>query len=215
VVSVVDDLLRERRALASTLELVGPSAPTTCGTWTAEDIAVHVVTGEVLAALPNAPFRWMVGKGVRLDRMASVNERALVSWRRRRSFEWAIDRLKRPPPLLHRRGLVADVTLLEHWVHHEDVLGANDVGSCEAGVDLAVVLRVLVRYQRRLLERHHVRVTSGSLAWREASTEPAVVVDGPTDHLARWLAGREGLGQLSVAGASSAVAALAAEQPRV
>ena len=207
--------MRERRAFVSTLAAVGPEAPTICGAWTAGDLAIHLVTGEVAAAIPSAPFRWLVGRGVRLDRLAPVNERALASYRGRRDFDWALRRLNRPPPRLHGRGVVAAVSLLEVWAHHEDILAVNDAGTCRSGVDLTAVVAVLARYQRGLLNRHAVRVSSMEAVWHEPNVSPRAMVDGPVDDVARWLAGRSPSDALTVSGEPGATQALAADCPRL
>lgn len=205
---VGEDFVREREALRATLALVGPDAPTACGCWTTTDLAVHVAGGEVAWAAPNAPFRLLVGHGVRLDRLAPLNDRSLVRYRRRHGFVWALQRLEREPPALHLHGSVATVSLLEMWAHHEDVLRANDVGCCTSAVRLGPVLEVLTRYHRRFLTGRGVRVASTGHAWfTPAVTE--VDVSGDEADLARWLSGRGGLGSLSVAGTEQAVRVVA------
>jgi uncharacterized protein (TIGR03083 family) len=197
---VSDDLSRERRAFADTVVALGPDAPSACGTWTAADLAVHVATGELGRGVAVVPARWLVGHGVRVDRLARTNDRVLASYRRRHDVDWGLARLDRPPPRLHRHGTVGAVSLLEVWAHHEDLLLANDLGPCQSGVDLGPALAALVRYQRGLLRRHGVRVTSAGTVWHEPRTTARVHVDGAVDDLARWLTGRAGLDRLTVAG---------------
>lgn len=176
---------------------------------------MHLATGELAAAIPNAPFRWLVGHGRRLDRMAPLNERALNVYRHRHDAIWALGRLDRPPPWLHCQGVVAAVSLLEVWAHHEDVLAATDLGPCRSGVDLAPVISVLVRCQRRILRRHSVRVTSGETVWYEPATGQRALVDGSVDDVARWLAGRGSLAVLEPSGDPDVIAALVSESPRL
>jgi uncharacterized protein (TIGR03083 family) len=147
---VGDDFIRERQALRQTLMEVGPDAPTACGDWRTTELAIHVAIGELRGGWPTVPFRMMVNRGIRIDRLAGVNTGALRAYRRR-GFDWAIERLARRPPRAHLRGRVVAVSLLEVWAHHEDVLDANDVGRCDSGVDLAPVVDVLRRYQRSRL----------------------------------------------------------------
>jgi uncharacterized protein (TIGR03083 family) len=210
---VQEDFVREREAFRATLDQLGPDAPTACGSWTTADVAVHVVTGEVAGALPNAPFRLLVGWGVRLDWMAPVNMWAFRRYRRRHGFDWAMRRLGHDPPRLQRHRAVAPVSLLEVWAHHDDVLAANDVGSCDSGVDLGPVLRVLTRYQRRFL--HGVRVTSGEAVWCEPAKEVTVEVGGRAADLARWLAGRAGMEALAVCGEPAGIERLKALKLRL
>jgi hypothetical protein len=103
----------------------------------------------------------MVARGISLDRVASGNTRLLRIYRRRRGFDWAIERLGRPTPRMHQSGRVAVVTLLELWAHHEDALLANGL-TCDSGVDLGPVVELLRRYQRKAIAAHNLEV-SGSL----------------------------------------------------
>jgi uncharacterized protein (TIGR03083 family) len=205
--SVGEDFVRERDALRETLTLVGPDAPTTCGSWTTTDLAVHVAGGELAWAVPNAPFRLLVGRGVRLDRLAPFNDRALDRERRRHGFDWAMERLRRNAPKLHTYGSVAAVSVLEMWAHHEDVLRANAVGPCTSGVRLGPVVVVLVRYQRKFLTEHGVRVCSSD-GVRFAPTTTKVEVSGAGADVARWLSGRGRLDALSVSGDEQAAQTL-------
>jgi uncharacterized protein (TIGR03083 family) len=209
---VGEDLSRERRAFVDTVVALGPDAPSACGAWTSQDLAVHVVTGELGRGVMVVAARWLVGHGVRVDRLGRINNRVLGSYRRRHDVDWALARLDRPPPRLHRHGTVAAVSLLEVWAHHEDLLLANDVGPCRSGIDLVPVMKVLVRYQRGLLKQHAVRVASAGTVWHEPRTTARVRVDGTIDDLARWLAGRAGLDRLTVSGDA---AALSSERPRL
>lgn len=206
---VGEDFVREREALRVTLEQVGADAPTACGAWTTTDLAVHIVTGEVFRGLPNAPFRLLVRRGIRLDWMAPVNARALGRYRRRHGFDWAMERLNREAPRVQSRSGIAPVSLLEVWAHHEDVLGANDVGRCRSAIDLGPVMRVLIRYQRRFLAEHAVTVTSPEAVWYEASPTRADV-RGEVADLALWLAGRAGLEAVAVSGEPEATSAVTA-----
>lgn len=213
--SAVDDLVRERAAFVRTLAALDDGAPAGCGEWSARDLAVHLALGELFAAVPNAPFRWLVGHGVRLDWMAPANERALRFQLRRHDRAWALARLERPIPRLHRIGTVALTSLLEFWAHHDDLLAANDLGRCDTNVDLHPIVRVLVGYQRRLLERHGVRITSGGIVFHEPSASTHVEVDGTIVDLARWLSGRGAATSLSVSGSPERANALAAERFRI
>ena len=146
---MVDDFVREREALRQTLVEVGPDAPTACGDWTTTELAVHVAVGEVNGGWATVPFRMLVNRGVRIDRMARLNAGALKVYRRR-GYDWAIRRLGHKPPRAHMLGPVVRVSLLEVWAHHEDVLLANGM-TCDTGIDLQPVIDVLMRYQRKSL----------------------------------------------------------------
>jgi uncharacterized protein (TIGR03083 family) len=145
-VGIADDFVRERAALRATLVEVGPDAPTACGDWSAADLAVHVAVGETSGGWPTVPFRLLVNRGIRVDRMAPVNAGALRLYRRR-GWHWAMRRLARNPPRAHLLRQVVPVSLLEVWAHHEDVLIANDL-TCDTAIDLQPVVELLRRYQR-------------------------------------------------------------------
>lgn len=172
-------------------------------------MAIHLATGELAAAAPNAPLRWLVGRGLRLDRMAPLNKRVLDSYRRRHDPTWALERLNQPPPCLHRHGVVAIVSLLEVWAHHEDVLHANGLGDCPSDLDLAPVIAVLVRYQRRILDPNAVCITSGNTVWYQPRERRRVTLDGTARNIARWLTGRGPLDLLEASAHPDVIAALA------
>jgi uncharacterized protein (TIGR03083 family) len=202
-----EDFFRERAALRASLDEVGPDAPTACGTWTTTELAVHVVTGELSRSLATAPFRFLVGRGVRFDWFAPFSRRFLAAERTRHGFEWAMDRLGREPPRLETVAGVAPGSLLEMWAHHEDVLAPSGSRSCDTGVDLAPVLAVLVRYQRRQLRVHGAAVSSERRTWFAASS-PRVSVRGDEADIARWLCGRATIDPLNISGESVDVDAL-------
>jgi len=147
---VGDDFVREREELRNSLRALGPDAPTACGSWTTTDLAAHIAVGELRGGVPVVPFRLLVARGVRIDRMARVNAAGTKAYGRR-GFDWAIKRLDRPPPRAHLWSPVVAVSLLEVWAHHEDVLQANDLAACASGIDLTPVIALLRRYQRKRL----------------------------------------------------------------
>src|SRR5437899_12120794 len=60
-------IVGERHVFADTLSSVGPDAPTLCGSWTAVDVAFHVVSLDRLSGLPTFVGRTIVSRGVRLN----------------------------------------------------------------------------------------------------------------------------------------------------
>ena len=160
----------ERRRFADTLERVGPDAPTNAGTWTAHDVAAHVVSLDRGLGLPVLFIgRSLVARGVRLNDLAPkvVADRAIAGMKRK-GFAWAIDALRRPSPTLLLRPSVRTVGLFEVWAHHEDVRRPNGIERA-AHPDLTAVIAWLQRYGR-------------------IDEVPA----GPDHDVAYWLAGREG-----------------------
>jgi hypothetical protein len=166
--------------------------------------------GELGAGLASYPGRLLVGFGFRVDFLASSSSAMLTRQRRRHDFGWALGRLDREPPIAHRTGRVGAVSLLEVWAHHEDARSRADLPPRERPPRLAVVVPILVRYQRRTLERHHIGVeTAGHTAFRPSAGVEARVAGAEFD-ICRWLAGRGGLDALEVAGDRDATARLEA-----
>ena len=199
------DLAAERAAFRDTLVEVGPDVAGVCGEWTSEDLAVHVALGELAGGALTWGARDLIGRGVRIDRLAGPNASALRVARRRRDWSWALDRLDSAPPPLLRGGQVAVVSLLEVWSHHEDLLVAVDATPCRSGVDLTDVLRLLVRYQRGPLAELGASVGGPDGRWWHGGPDDRVRVTGTDVDVARWLSGRPGA-DLIVEGDTDAVA---------
>lgn len=161
----------ERSRFADTLERVGPDAPTNAGSWTALDVAAHVLSLDRLAGVSTFVGRSIVARGVRLNdlvrRRPKLTEISFTS-EKRRGVEWAIAQLRTPSPALLVRPSVRAVGLFEVWTHHEDVRRANGVPR-DAHPDLTEVIEFLQRYGRI----HELP-------------------DGPQHDVAYWLAGRDG-----------------------
>ena len=165
---LIDD---ERRRFAETLEAVGPDAPTNAGSWTAHDVAAHVVSLDRFGGVPTFIGRTIVARGVRLNdvvrKRPQLAERA-IEQERQRGFDATLASLRRPSPPLLVRPSVRAVGLFEVWTHHEDVRRANKIRR-DAHPDLTDVVAWLRRY-------------SG------VDDVPAA----PMHDVAYWLAGREG-----------------------
>ena len=176
-----DAFLNERRAFLSTLEDVGPDAPTLIDGWTAADMAAHIAGGELAAGVPVFLARLLVRRGIDvtfLQRAGLKQQDRLAA----RGWSWALDRLRRDPPALVHRSPVAPVSLLEVWVHHEDVRRANGRGPDPARnyPELQDCLAVLKRYQRKTL---------GSRS---------VSLEGPVGEAVLWMAGRSRVARVAV-----------------
>lgn len=209
--SITDALHAERMAFLATLIAVGPDAPTACGTWTTTDLAAHVALGDTGGGLVSGPARLLVGRGVRMDRVASLNRAALAATRRRRDFDWALASLSREAPRLQRQiPDLAAVSLLEVWAHHEDILNAHDLGPCASGADVSAIVPVLIRYQHSVLANLRVIVRTGDRVWFTPRASATVEVVGPIREVCRWLSGRGPLDALTVEGPPHARAELLA-----
>lgn len=120
-----------REALCTSLEAVGPDAPTMCEGWRAIDLASHMVVRE------RDPWTAPVIICGRLNGMIhklQVSERA-------RGFEAVIGRLRGGPPWLFRSTPVAvRLNTVEDWIHCEDVRRANGLPKRAASAELHELL---------------------------------------------------------------------------
>lgn len=106
---------RQRAAMTDLLEELGPFAPTKCEGWQTQDLAAHLYLREhKLAALPGIGFERFSGRTARLQQevLHSMDYPALVE--EVRTTGWIMKALD---------GLV---NTSEMFLHHEDVLRAND-----------------------------------------------------------------------------------------
>lgn len=205
-------LAAERAALARTLRAVGPDAPTLIPGWRAADLAAHVAATERQRGLPTFVGRQLVARyGLRLnDRF-----QALLDFDRRRfhrhGFDWAVTRLERDGPGLLAKESVLPVSLFEIFVHHEDVLRANDVPRPTPPPPLEPTIDWLLRYQRTLLGEVGVRVgLPGGRSVGGGPEAPALAVSGPPGEVVLWLAGRGGVAEVDVVADGPAAEAVAA-----
>jgi uncharacterized protein (TIGR03083 family) len=139
----------ERATLADTVASVGADAPTTCGGWTAGDVAAHVVSLERFGGLTTFLGRSLVARGVRLnDRVpSSAATRAIGAVRRGGDAAVLADLRSRSPALLTRPS-VAHIGIFEVWTHHEDIRAANGLERRPAPEARERILTWLTRYQR-------------------------------------------------------------------
>lgn len=200
---LADDIERERQACADTLEAVGPDAPTLCTPWTAADVAAHLSLADGIGRYPvfvarTAIARWGLRVGqpaARMPRVASAPLRRA----RRKGFQWAIGRIRQPPPPLHSRPAVAPVSLFEIWGHHQDVLRANGL-SGSTRPDLVEVIPWALRYHRRPLRGLALAVEADDGRTWEAGSGESVVVRGAIPELVLWLTGRHTVADVEVSG---------------
>ena len=184
-----DAFLAERRAFVSTLESVGPDAPTLIPGWTASDMATHIAGGELAGGVPVYLARTLVRAGVDVTflQKAGLRQQERLA---AQGWEWALGRLRADPPRLVILAPVAPVSLLEVWVHHEDIRRANG-GAPDPAREYPALhdsLAVLKRYQRKTVGRR----------------PPAV--RGTVGEAVLWFAGRTEVAQVEVDDAGGAIA---------
>src|SRR5688500_16256361 len=117
---------RERADLVATLRSVGPAAPTLCSGWSAGDIAAHVAVSESGFGLPlfvfNGIRRVLPARLTRrlIDGAQSSGDR-LNARMGARGWSEVLRRLEDGPPRLFAVGTLAQLRVVEEWIHHEDV----------------------------------------------------------------------------------------------
>jgi uncharacterized protein (TIGR03085 family) len=193
----------ERQALAETLLLTGPDAPTLCEGWAARDLAAHLVVRE---RRPDAqPGIWLPALAGHTE---SVQQQVAGS-------DWGdlVAQVRQGPPLWHPARVAAVDELMntaEFFVHHEDVRRAQD----------GWVARELSEDLQRALWR--ACSTAGRLALRATDVgvellapgfgrvvahrgHPVVRVEGAPSELLLWVFGRRTVARVHLDGPNEAV----------
>lgn len=194
------DVKLERAALAESLEIVGPDASAGCGTWTAFDLAAHVVAADRAAGILAFFIRALAARGVQFHPKPQIVA-AAINRERRDGYPAVIARLRQRPPRLLLAPAVAASTLFEVWMHHDDLAASNGLAH-DTPAHLADAIPALVRYQaQRLLSagRLTVRTTDGhQWTFGPHSDSPSAELTGSAADLIRWLAGRGPISALNV-----------------
>jgi len=193
----------ERALLCDELEDVGPDAPTLCGSWTATDLAAHLVLRErrpVAAA----------GIVVRLPAMARYTEKVQ---QRLAGQPWGelVDTLRSGPPRWSPTsidGLDALANTIEFFVHHEDVRRARpdwQPRALDAGFEAALA-KALGR-MKLLVRNSPVGVSfvapDGTVLLARSGPTP-VTVTGPVGELVLYAFGRQSVARVTLDGDADA-----------
>ena len=184
-------VLAERSAVAATLEVVGPAAPTLAGSWSALDVAAHLVSLDRLHGLPTFLGRTIVARGVRLN--DSLGRFAETGFRRERDrgFGNLTAALRGSPPSLLQRESIVGVGLVEVFVHHEDIRRANGLPPRASPHELSAAIPWLLRYQQRRLGEVALLVeTDSGGRHRAGNGRTEVRLAGDVGEVVLWLAGR-------------------------
>lgn len=199
----------ERLALCTTLEEVGPDAPTLCTGWTARDLAAHLVLREhridASAGIPGGP---LAGYTARVQRRLAEQ----------RSFPDLIATIRGGPPKLSPwaiPGLDERANTVEFFVHHEDLRrGQPDWRPRELPDGLADTLWTRLKAARFVLRKVRVGVEyaredtgHGEASYRMTIRRgtPVVTVIGTPAELTLYTAGRRSAAQVRLDGTEAAV----------
>jgi uncharacterized protein (TIGR03085 family) len=198
--------MQERLALCDLLEELGSDAPTLLDSWTAKDLAAHIVLRE--RDLVAAPCLVLPGP---FQRFA---ERRRVKLAEQKEFHWLVTRIRSgPPPGFFRIGWVRSVpNLNEFFVHHEDLRRANGLGPRESLTPaLESALWQNVREGSRYLSRR-LRDVGLEISWAGTDeqmtvrhAEPRARLSGPPGEVLLYLFGRQEAARVEVTGVANAV----------
>jgi len=201
---------RERHALCDTALQVGPDAPTLCGTWTARDLAAHLLVRE--------RGWWGPAAGITLSRLEGVTERAMAR-AASRPFPELVEQVREPALTPYRIPGVERLTnTLEYFVHHEDLRRAQPGWvPRELTREDEDELWSLVKGSAKLSTRKAgVPVVARRTVWDDLPPESAtirkgadpVVVTGRPGELVMFFFGRSELHDVTFEGPPEAIARL-------
>lgn len=187
--AVADETQAERARLLQTLRTVGPDARATVPSWTAAAVASHLAAQDRLGGWPAYAARSFVrATGFRLSAVYVDRPRvALLVQGRQKPWEKSLKLLRRPIPSAVLRGRVAQITLWEHFVHHEDVRRSNNVARAE-WPHLDESLDWIVGYNRGQLGGAAQLERTGGVT--RLTLAGGVTVAGATPEIVLWLSGR-------------------------
>lgn len=194
----------ERHQLCALLEELGADAPTLVSSWTAHDLAAHLVMRE--RDLVAAPGLVLPGG---LRRFAERRQRALKAT----GFPELVAICRAgPPPGLFRLGWVRRFpSLNEFFVHHEDLRRANGLGPRRLPRDEDEALFRNVVQADRFLSRR-LRGVGLDIAWAGTDRvvtarrgQPTARVSGSPGELLLFLFGRRDAAVVDVTGSVEAI----------
>ena len=190
----------ERWALCDTFARVGPDAPTLCEGWTAADVAAHFILVE---RRPDA------APGIALGGPFARHTARVMEQQKAGGFDAMVDRLRRPLPLLMRKGPAAVVNANHHLIHHEDVRRANGEGPRRLDRDLDEVAWSMLAVAARLaMRRVPVGVEAVAPDGRHRVMRkgaPMVTVSGEPSEITLFCNGRTDAASVELSGPDEAV----------
>ncbi|MGH3365886.1 MAG: TIGR03085 family metal-binding protein [Nocardioidaceae bacterium] len=200
---------RERAALCTLLDAVGPDADTLCEGWTTYDLAAHLVLRE------GSP---LAAPGIVFPPLETLADRGMSRLKARVAYPDLVARVRRGPPRLSpMRPARIDrmVNTVEYFVHHEDVRRAQpgweprDLAPADQTSlwsRLMVLGPVLAKGSAVGVEL--IRSDAPGVR-RVKSGEPTMEVRGLPSELALFTYGRGAVAEVELGGDQEALAAFA------
>ncbi len=143
---------RQRAALANLLDELGPFAPTKCHGWQTQDLAAHLYIRERRAdALP----------GIGLERFAGRTEQIQNEVLHSMDYPALVSEIRTPGWIM--RPLDKLVNTSELFIHHEDVLRANDRSQTLTHREQAELWPLVNVMARRVQAKARIQLRLGRL----------------------------------------------------
>ncbi len=193
---------RERAALLTLLEKVGPTSDTLCEGWQTQQLAAHLVARERQpAVLPGILLPPLHGLTERIEKRTAA-----------RPYEALLATLRDGPPLWAPARWTEAGELAEWFVHHEDARRPVDPTPRDPDPELDNALwgRLAIFGRVNTLKAGGLTITLSTPDGRERTVRKGgkpVVLRGTVPELTLWLFGRRGVAQVEIDGSADAVAA--------
>ncbi|PID54675.1 MAG: TIGR03085 family protein [Micrococcales bacterium] len=179
---------REREALADTFLRVGPDAPTLCEGWQTRDLVAHLVVREYRPDAAAGMAIPLLGGYLRSTMDSVLSE----------GYERAVQSFRAGPPSYSPfaiPGMDERANTVENFVHHEDVLRAQEGWQPRELSDTDIdTLWKAIRQMGWVSSRRHdgglILVAGHGPRTKIKGGEPTTIVRGPVPELLMWLLGR-------------------------
>ena len=194
-------LARRQRALLCDLFLeLGPDAPTLNEGWTTQDLAAHLYIRE---------HKPLAMPGMFVAKFADTTERIQNEAIQKLGFVGLVEKLRTPALLI--RPVDAIMNGAEYYIHHEDVLRANDRSQKLTSGDERALRGPLKMFAGRLVKAYGDRVVLDTIDGEELElgrgTRPVHVV-GAASEILLFVSGRGEHAKVEFVGEPEAVALL-------
>lgn len=202
----------ERQALCDSLLAAGAGAPTLSGSWTAADLAAHLVIRE--------SARVDLAAGILVPQLSARTDAATRRMAEQTPFTELVERVRSGPPRWHPSHLPAvdeQMNLVEMFVHHEDVRRARGgTQPRQLGPEMTTALSRRLGVMAPMLTRGvkdvGLEIVTAKVRKRVGGQGPVVEVHGHPGEVLLYLYGRKSVAQVEFVGEPSAVARLSSAE---